>query len=128
MRMRRQILRSDEALLSLKGALQALLVLVALACAACTTTRSVSEESEGEAVVVEEAASKDELQVNSEAEREENAAKDEKESKDEAEDGEVAVTVAETEHKEAPPAENIPEVVIQAPERHEVIHDLVSKA
>jgi hypothetical protein len=126
--MRRQILRSDEALLSLKGALQALLVLVALACAACTTTRSVSEESEGEAVVVEEAASKDELQVNSEAEREENAAKDEKESKDEAEDGEVAVTVAETEHKEAPPAENIPEVVIQAPERHEVIHDLVSKA
>src|SRR5262245_13768282 len=104
----------------------ALFLLAALVSAGCTTTGPSSEE--GEAVAVEpESVPQDELQANSEEEREENADQDEKESKDEAEEGEVAPTVAESEHKEAPPPEHIPEVVIEARDRFEVIHDLVAK-
>jgi len=129
MEMNRRLSESHEALPVLRRAAQALLVLVALACAACATTGATSDEGEGEAVAVEQVVTpQDELQANSEAEREENAAKDEKESKDEAEDGEVAVAVAESEHREAPPTVNIPEVVVEAPSRDEVIHDLVARA
>jgi len=113
----------------LRNAAQALFILVALASAGCASTGLVSDEGEGEAVAVEQVAvPQDELQANSQEEREEKAAKDEKESKDEAEDGEVPVTVAESEHIEAPASENIPEVVVEAPSRYEVIHNLVSKA
>ncbi len=129
--MDKRISQSGDALMFLQGTARALLVLLVLACAACTTTGVVTDEGEGEAeaaAVEQETAASEELQANPEEEREENAAKEEKETKDEAEDGEVPVAVAESEHKEPAPLANIPEVVVQAPERHELIHSLVSTA
>jgi len=121
--MHKRISKPEEGLPALRRAVQAACVLAALLCAACATT-ATTDEGYGEAVVQKETP-KDELQANSEAEREEKTAKEEKE---EPEEEEVPVAVAASEHKEAPPHENIPEVVVEAPDRFELIHNLVATA
>lgn len=97
--------------------LQALSILSFLFCAACATKASLSEE--GEAVSVEETAAQPEAgapaeQVKAEAEK--------------AEGGEVPLVVAETEHREEKPSDELGEVIVRGRARHEVIHDLVSEA
>ena len=99
----------------IRRAVQALLVLVSLACTAgCETTGGVPDE--GEPVFVEE----------------ESAPRDGPESPTAkvAEEGEVPLVVAQSEHPDdVSPGKELEEVVVQAHrERHEVILDLVSEA
>jgi len=102
--------------------LQALSILTFLLCAACATKASLSEE--GEAVVEEEAA----VQPDAEAPAEEAKVEAEKAEAEKAEGGEVPLVVAETEHREEKPSDELAEVIVRGRARHEVIHDLVSEA
>jgi hypothetical protein len=98
----------------------ALLLLPLLLCAACATTAT----DEGEPTVILEPAAPPQEIV---------SAKDDAQGKEvpEAkgvEEGEVPLVVAETEHRETPPSEELSEVIVKPRARHEVIHDLVAEA
>lgn len=98
------------------GAARGLLLAGFLLCAACASTPEI-----GEAEVAFEADDPELAQ--------EESAPEEAEASIE-EEGEVAIEVAESEQKEAAPSGliEVPEVVVQARERHELIHDLVAEA
>jgi hypothetical protein len=103
----------------LRRAVQALVVLTSLLCAACATKGNTYEE--GEPVTVAEDLPP---QEGPEATLENDA--DEQDAEDA---GEVPLVVAESEHKEADAHAALPEVVVGAGRgRHEVIHDLVAEA
>jgi hypothetical protein len=92
-----------------------LLILGLLMCAGCATTGVAVDEAEP--VIAEELPSRDvpEAPEADEAQGEE--------------EGEVPLAVAESEHREpGAPADELAEVIVQAPTRHEVIHNLVSEA
>ncbi|HEV7714292.1 MAG TPA: hypothetical protein VGO53_01770, partial [Steroidobacteraceae bacterium] len=100
---------------------QALLLAICLLCTACATTGRVIEEGEPAAAAVAEATPPPE---------EIETAVDEK-SEEKSEEGEVALAVAETEHREEAPASGeLAEVVVaaRARDRHDLIHDFVSEA
>jgi hypothetical protein len=100
-------------------AARGLVVLGFLACAACATTGSATDDAEP-VVIAEETPSPEEP----DAEETEEATAGPAE-----EEGEVAIVVAESEsHEIATPSTELAEVVVQARARHEVIHDLVSEA
>jgi hypothetical protein len=113
-----------------RNAFQSLFVLAFLLCAACATP-SALEESEEEAMVVEESDT-----AESEPEAEPEAAPgtpaDEVSSNEpgeKSEEDEVPLAVAQTERTEAPPSTHeLTEVIVQAKARHEQIHDLVAEA
>ena len=95
-----------------------LFILGLLTCAACATTGSAVDE--GEPVILEESPLQEEPE-----------APDAPEAADAPieEEGEVPLAVAESEDREESPAgDELAEVVVQAPPRHEVIHNLVAEA
>jgi hypothetical protein len=101
--------------LAIRGAAQVLLLSLSLLCAGCATTRDVSEEGETDLAF-------ETIEVPQEPEPE---------MDDAAEDGEVPLSVAESEPREdAGPVEELAEAVVEAQlrDRHEVIHDLVNEA
>ena len=107
----------------IRNAFQSLFVASFLLCAACAAP-SVNEEGEDEAVVVDQPGA-------SEAESAPEAVADEPGAgrADKSEEGEVPLSVAESERKETPPSSHeLAEVVVQAKARHEQIHDLVAEA
>jgi len=96
-----------------RRAIQALLVLASLTCAACATTGGAPDE--GEPVLVAQESAPQEAPGTP-------AAKN-------VEEGEVPLVVAESEHPEDVSGKELEEVVVEARrERHEVILDLVSEA
>ena len=104
----------------LRRAAQALLLPALLACAACATTGGGDYEPEPPVVDARpaheatDAATEDERPESAEAEA--------------AESEEVPLVVAETEQREpVPPADKLAEVVVEARERHVLIHDLVAE-
>ncbi|MEO8306650.1 MAG: hypothetical protein ABI616_01250 [Pseudomonadota bacterium] len=105
--------------LSHVSAVRRILILGLLVCAGCTTTSTLVEEGEP-TLVAEEQPSPQELETQEAPEAAEGAVQEE---------GEVAIAVAESEHRESTPAsEELGEVVVRARARHELIHDLVSEA
>ncbi|MEY2853682.1 MAG: hypothetical protein RL030_814 [Pseudomonadota bacterium] len=102
-------------------AVQAFLAGVSLLCAACATTEGPA--TEGEAVaVLDEVPPEEEPEVSRDGDLEQGG--------QEAE-GEVPLAIAETGHgNTGPAADELAEVLVEArvPDRHEVIHDLVSEA
>jgi hypothetical protein len=93
----------------------AILILGLLACAGCATTGSPGEAAEP--VIVEESLP----QETPEAPEADDASGEE--------EGEVPLAVAESEQRPpSTPAGELGELIVQAPSRHEVIHNLVSEA
>jgi hypothetical protein len=101
--------------------LQALLISIALLCAACSSTRGSVEEGEPVAPIEEVAAPKETVVAQA----------SEPEAQDPDQEGEVSIAVAESEPREdVRPVEELAEAVVEARplERHEVIRDLVTEA
>ncbi|MBK6673156.1 MAG: hypothetical protein IPG49_06565 [Proteobacteria bacterium] len=117
----------------LRNAIQSLCILSFLLCAACVTPPSPLEESEDEAMVVEEGSSADsEAEPEAESEAAPAASAEEvasNEPGEKSEEDEVPLAVAETEGAQTPPStQELAEVIVQAKARHEQIHDLVAEA
>jgi len=117
----------------LRNAIQSLCILSFLLCAACVTPPSPLEESEDEAMVVEEGSSADsEAEPEAESEAAPAASAEEvasNEPGEKSEEDEVPLAVAETEGTQTPPStQELAEVIVQAKARHEQIHDLVAEA
>jgi hypothetical protein len=102
--------------LFIRSAAHALLLSLCLLCAGCATSRSVSDEGETDLAFESIPAEQEPPAQMEDAEEE---------------DGEVPLSVAESEPREMPgPVEQLPEALVQAQirDRHEVIHDLVAEA
>ncbi len=103
--------------LVVRRAVQALLVLVSLICAACATTGGSDDEGEPPISIAQESAPQEQPE----------APVDEEEAEEEAE-GEVPLAVAQSEHRDkVASVDELAEVVIGA-RRHEVISGLVAEA
>jgi hypothetical protein len=105
-----------------RKAVQTLLILGSLVCAACATKGTLSEE--GETLVVEEAPA-----AQQKPDQPEIVVEEKKDEGGKSEEGEVSIAVAESEHREEIPlGDELAEVVVKGRGRHEVIHDLVAQA
>ena len=105
----------------IRNAARCLFLLAFLACAACATTGGGDSEPEPPIAEMQRAPPVPDAPMDDEKAQGTQA--------DDREGGEVPLVVAETEQREkTPPAGKLPEVVVEARERHVVIHDLVAEA